>query len=77
MSGSSSVVLDLSRVVFADSAALHMLFRLARERGKTVAIVVSPNAPIARTLEIADLGRLLPIAGSYEEVRAAAQGTAR
>jgi anti-anti-sigma factor len=77
MGESNSFVLDLSRVVFVDSAALHMLFRLVREHPTTVAIVISPGAPIARMLEIADLGRLVPIAASYEEARVAMRGVTR
>ena len=49
----SVLVLDVNRVVFVDSAALHGLFRVARRLGKDrFALVLAPGAPIARTLEI-------------------------
>ena len=54
--GDTPVVLDLSRLVFIDSAAIHCLFRVARERGpRGVAFVVEPTAPVAATLEIVEL----------------------
>src|SRR6187431_3063203 len=48
-----ALVLDLNRVVFIDSAALHALFRISRRLGRDrFGIVLAPAAPIARTLEI-------------------------
>jgi anti-anti-sigma factor len=52
------LVLDLNRVVFVDSAALHVLFRLARRLGRErLGLVVARTAPVARTLEIVGLER--------------------
>jgi anti-anti-sigma factor len=49
-------VLDLTRVVFVDSAALHVLFRVTERLGPDrVGLVVAPAGPIARTLEIVGL----------------------
>jgi anti-anti-sigma factor len=50
------LVLDLNRVVFIDSAALHVLFRAARQLGRDrLGLVVGHSAPIARTLAIVGL----------------------
>jgi anti-anti-sigma factor len=66
------LVLDLNRIVFIDSAALHVLFDVARRRGRDrLAFVVEPTAPIATTLAIVELHRAAPVTGSLEEARAA------
>jgi anti-anti-sigma factor len=53
------LVLDLNRVVFIDSAALHVLFRTARRLGKErFALVLEPTAAVARTLEIVDIAEV-------------------
>ena len=62
----SLVVLDLNRVVFIDSAALHVLFRTART-GR-IGIVLSPTAPIARTVEIVGLSGATVVAESVDDV---------
>jgi anti-anti-sigma factor len=63
-SDESVLVLDLSRVVFIDSAVLHVLFRLARLRGEgRLVLVLEPGAPVARALEIVamkDAVRVVP-----------------
>jgi anti-anti-sigma factor len=65
------VVLDLNRLVFIDSAAIHRLFRIAQERGRrSVAFVVEPTAPVATTLEIAELGRAATVAATYDDAKA-------
>jgi anti-anti-sigma factor len=65
----SLVVLDLNRVVFIDSAALHVLFRTAR-RGRT-GIVISRTAPVARTVEIVGLSEATVVGESLAAVLAA------
>jgi len=62
----SLVVLDLNRVVFIDSAALHVLFRTART-GR-IGIVLSPTAPIARTVAIVGLSGAAVVAESVDDV---------
>ena len=62
------LVVDLSRVSFIDSAALHVLFKLARMRGHDLVIVVEPTAQIARTLAIAGLDRAVAVVPSLESV---------
>ena len=66
-----ALVLDLSRLLFADSAALHTLFRIARERAGGIAFVVEPAAPIAATLAIVQLGRAAPLVPTREAAVAA------
>lgn len=64
------VVLDLNRVHFVDSAALHALFRLARRSGK-LGLVLEPGAAIAPTLDIVGLSQVIPVAGTVADVLAA------
>lgn len=60
-------VLDVNRVVFIDSAALHVLFRLARrlEPG-ALTLVVEPAAPVARTLEIVGVPAAMRVVPSLD-----------
>jgi len=61
----SSLVLDLNRVVFIDSAALHVLFRMARRLGKErFGIVIEPTAAVARTLAIVAIDEVATIVES-------------
>jgi anti-anti-sigma factor len=63
------LVVDLNRVVFIDSAVLHVLFKLALERGREhLSLVVEPTAPIVRTLDIVDMKDAVRIAHSLEEL---------
>jgi len=66
------LVVDLNRVLFIDSAALHRLFGVARDIGSDrLAFVAEPTAPVARTLEIVEFHRAATVAGSVDEARAA------
>ncbi|HXG74945.1 MAG TPA: STAS domain-containing protein [Gaiellaceae bacterium] len=66
------LVIDLSRVTFLDSAGLHLLFRLARARGRGgLGIVVQPGATVARTLEIAGVAEAAAVGPALAEVRTA------
>ena len=60
----SVLVVDVSRVVFIDSAVLHVLFRLARMRGDgRLVLVLEPGAPVARAFDIVamkDAVRVVP-----------------
>ena len=72
----SPFVLDLNRIVFIDSAALHRLFLIVRERGsRAVAFAIEPTAPIARTLSIVELGRAATLAPTVREAVAALRRT--
>jgi anti-anti-sigma factor len=52
--------IDLNRVSFVDSAALHVLFKLARRRGRDgLVVVLEPGAQVAATLSIVGLDRVV------------------
>jgi anti-sigma B factor antagonist len=70
----AQLVIDLNRVVFVDSAALHVLFKVARrqENGK-LALVLEPTAPIARAITIVGLGQAAQIVASSDELRSSAR----
>ena len=70
------LVIDLNRVVFVDSAALHVLFSVARryEKGKLV-LVLETTAPIARAIAIVGLGEAAQIVVSSDEVPSTASPT--
>jgi anti-anti-sigma factor len=68
----SRLVLDLNRVVFIDSAALHVLFRTARRLGKDrFSLLVAPTAAVARTLEIVGIAEVATVSESTAELPAA------
>ncbi|HEX5028053.1 MAG TPA: STAS domain-containing protein [Gaiellaceae bacterium] len=63
-----ALVLDLNRLLFIDSAALHALFRLARSRaGEGLAVVIEPGAPVAATLAIVDFRQAATVVESRDE----------
>jgi len=67
--GAQSLMLDLNRVSFIDSAALHVLFRvLGRVGFDQFGIVLEPNAPIVRTLGIVGLDDAARIRASAAEL---------
>ncbi|MBA3402703.1 MAG: STAS domain-containing protein [Actinobacteria bacterium] len=69
--GSSSLVLDLTRVAFIDSAALHVLFRGARGLSKErFGLVIEPASAISRTFEIVGLDAVATVGGSVHDVMA-------
>jgi anti-anti-sigma factor len=69
--GATGLVIDLNRLVFIDSAAIHRLFEIAREgRPGRLAFVVERGSAVAGTLEIVELGRVAPLTSSLDEARA-------
>ena len=63
----SLFVLDLNRVVFIDSAALHVLFKIARHLGQgSLVLVLDPAAPVSRTLEIVGMREAARIVASRD-----------
>jgi anti-anti-sigma factor len=63
------LVLDLNRVTFVDSAALHALFRTARRLGAgRFGIAVAPAAAITRTLTIVGLSDAVPVRPTADDV---------
>jgi anti-anti-sigma factor len=69
----ATLVLDLNRVVFIDSAALHVLFRTARRLGRErFGLVLEPTAAVARTLAIVGISEGATVAESLSELDASA-----
>lgn len=70
IAGSGGLVVDLNRVTFVDSAALHMLFRIARRLGtaQRFGIVLEPTALIARTLTIVGLDDVTTVRATVDEL---------
>ena len=63
------LVVDLNRVVFMDSAALHVFFKLARRRGRErLALLMEPDAAVARTLQIVGMKDAAPIVASLDDL---------
>ena len=68
----SRLVLDVRRVTFIDSAALHVLFRIARGLGKErFELVVEPESTISRTFEIVNISDVATIGRSVDDLTAA------
>lgn len=66
------LVIDLNRVVFIDSAALHVLFKLARHVGpESLVLVFDPGAPVSRTLEIVGMRDAARVVASRDELERA------
>jgi anti-anti-sigma factor len=64
----ATLVLDLARVSFVDSAALHCLFRVARERGRSgLFLAVDPESPIATTFGIVHFERAASVVPTVED----------
>ena len=66
LAGVRALVIDLNRVHFIDSAALHCLFRLARDHD-SLAFALEPTSPIATTLAIVELDRAAPLWATLDE----------
>jgi anti-anti-sigma factor len=66
------LVVDLNRVVFIDSAALHVLFKLARQRGRErLALLLAPDAAVARVLEIVGMKDAARLVTSLDDLELA------
>ena len=76
--GSAALVLDLNRVEFLDSAALHVLFGVARRstaKGRGFGVVLASEAAVARTLSIVNFGEVAPVRPTLEDVLAALEAS--
>jgi anti-anti-sigma factor len=65
------LVIDLNKVTFVDSAALHVLFRLGRQledAGKSYGVVLAPSAPVSKTVEMVHLEEAARIAPTVDEM---------
>lgn len=64
------LVIDLSEVQFLDSAWLHLATRVSadlRGRGRDLCLVVPPEAKVRRTLVLAGMTSVAPIADTEED----------
>lgn len=62
------LIVDLNGVTFLDSAALHMLFRVARRPGAPLGIVLEPSAVVSRTLGIVGLDDVAVVRPTVDEL---------
>ena len=63
-SAASLVIVDLSETAYLDSTGLAMLFQIARQLGYTrqeFCLVVPPDSPIRRVLELTNLTRVIRV----------------
>ena len=64
------IAVDLSELTYLDSAGVGVLFEVAERfarRGVAVALAVPPGAAIRRTLEITELGSIVPLEATIDE----------
>jgi anti-sigma B factor antagonist len=67
----TSLVLDLSDTAYIDSSGVRLIFELAqrmRVRGQKLELVVPDDSFIKRVLLLTQVERVVPIAGSIEEL---------
>ncbi len=63
------LVVDINRVVFLDSAALHVFFKLARQRGdRRLALLMEPHAAVSRTLDIVGMSDAVRVVPSLDDL---------
>lgn len=63
------LVVDINRVVFLDSAALHVFFKLARQRGdRGLALLMEPHAAVSRTLDIVGMSDAVRVVPSFDDL---------
>ena len=68
-SGATAIILDLSGVTFLDSSGIAMLFRLRQRISHSrqeLRLVVPPDSPIRRVLELTKVTELIPVQDSLE-----------
>ena len=71
------LVMDLCDLEFIDSSGVAMLFTLARRlsgRRQELRVVVSPESPVARVLELVDFGRAAPVVSDLDGAVASVAG---
>lgn len=63
------LVIDINRVVFLDSAALHVFFKLAGRRGDgCLVLLMEPNAAVSRTLDIVGMKDAVRVVPSLDDL---------
>jgi anti-sigma B factor antagonist len=68
-----ALVIDLSACTYLDSAAIEVLFDLARRLGRRrqdVLIALPPDSPLRRVLTLTEVGVVAPLFDSVEEALA-------
>jgi anti-sigma B factor antagonist len=73
----TSLLLDLSRTRYLDSAGVRMLLDLAeklRQRRQGLSLVVPERTPVRRLLTVAGIHQLMPVVQSREEILGRAGG---
>ena len=69
------LVIDINRVVFIDSAALHVLFKLAKRRpNDRLVLLMEPNASVSRTLDIVRMKDAVAIVASLDDLELLGSG---
>jgi len=72
------LVIDLNKVTFIDSAALHALFRIGRAleaRGTSYGIALDSSAPVAKTIEMVHLDEAALIGPTVADVLGSLQSS--
>jgi stage II sporulation protein AA (anti-sigma F factor antagonist) len=68
------LVLDLGSCRYLDSAAIEVVFDIARRLGRrrqVLMVVLPPGSPLRRVLELTDVGAVAPLHDSLDEAVAA------
>jgi len=67
-----SLIIDLSRLRFMDSSALHVILRANRamDRQGGVVALAGPREPVAKMLRLTAADQLIPVYGSVSEASA-------
>jgi anti-anti-sigma factor len=69
----TALVVDLTQARYLDSAAIELLFDLARRlrrRRQALRLVLPPSSPLKRVLELTEIGAVAPVHESLEEALA-------
>jgi anti-sigma B factor antagonist len=70
--GLDSLIVDLTPTTFLDSSGARELLRISRKAaaaGVQLHVVAPPsNGPVRLTVDLLDLGKIVPIVGSVQEV---------
>lgn len=67
------MVLDVSDVIYLDSAGIRLVFELARRvrhRGQRLGLVIGKATAIQRVLQLTDVSAVVPVYGAVEEALA-------
>jgi stage II sporulation protein AA (anti-sigma F factor antagonist) len=67
------MILELQQLTYIDSAGIAFIFDAAerlRRRGQALALVVAPDAPFRRALEVTEIDSVAPVVPTLEAARA-------